>query len=364
MTVIRGIERAFRYGVVYPLFRTLLSNEVISLPIDLKHVRRLLVLRTDRLGDMVVTSSLIRRIKERAPDVELGLVVSHKGVAAARLLDGVDHVHVIGVSASETWHALQDARKLNYDVVLNLVFNRTTLGGLLANVIAPRGIKVGQGDTKYHFYFNAMVSLERGRAHMAETLESFGVKTFGPSFAGTSLPYGLHDIPSSVQFVERWLKRLPAPPVLVNLSASERPRAPRAEQMRDLIAGILGRTSAPVAVTAAPGDAEVRASVIRSLASPRVFSFPEEGTAQFSDLVALIRRSHILVTPDTSLVHVAGATGTPLLGLYSTAFSLAEWAPRNTVAEIVLNKDDRPLSEMPVEQMLEGFDRLVIRMPS
>lgn len=362
MKTIRRLELGFRYGMIYPLLRLILSNRDVPLPLDLGRVQRILLLRTDRLGDMVVSSALVRRLKERAPHVTLGMVVSHKGLQAARLVDGVDRLHVVGVSAVETVRAISDARRERYDVVLNLVFNRTTLGGLLANIIAPHGVKVGQGDKKYSFFFNAMVALERGRVHMAETLESYGIQTFGPGFAGSSLPYALRDDAEAARRVEAFLAGMPPRPILVNLSASEAQRSPLPEQMRDLISGILKKTETPVLVTAAPGQEHVRRWVEGSLAEPRVKAFPPEGRASFSDMVALVRRCRLLVTPDTSLVHVAGATNTPILGLYSTAFSLAEWSPKNTLAEVVVNENDRPIAEMPVERMLEGFDRLMKRL--
>lgn len=362
MTLVQRIESGFRHRILYPFLRRILSNRPVALPLDLQQVHRLLLLRTDRLGDMVVTSSLVRRLKERAPHLRLGMLVSHKGLEAARLVDGVDCLHVIGLSSMTTLRAIRDARRERYDVVLNLVFNRTTLGGLLANVIAPQGVKVGQGDTKYGFYFNAMVALERGRRHMAETLESFGIQTFGESFAGAALPYALRDDPVAIRRVEALLMQWTEPPIIVNISAGERPRAPRPEQMRDLIAGILKRTDALVLVTAAPGEEHARRWVVSSIGSPRVMGFPMEGRASFAEMVALVRRGRMLVTPDTSLVHVAGATNTPMLGLYSTAFSLTEWSPKNTLFEVVIGEGDRPLAEMPVAMMLEGFDRLMKRL--
>lgn len=362
MKAIRRLELGVRYGMVYPLLRAVLSNRNVPLPLDLRRVQRILLLRTDRLGDMIVTSALVRRLKERAPHAMLGMLVSHKGLQAAQLVEGIDRLYVIGVSAAGTLRAIRDARREHYDVVLNLVFNRTTLGGLLANVIAPRGVKVGQGDKKYGFFFNAMVALERGRVHMAETLESYGIQTFGPGFAGPSLPYALRDDAVAVRRVEAFLAAIPPRPILVNLSASEAHRSPLPEQMRDLIGGILERTEAQVLVTAAPGREDVRRWIESSLGDPRVKAFPQEGKASFSDMVALVRRCRLLVTPDTSLVHVAGATNTPILGLYSTAFSLAEWAPKNTVAEVVVNENDRPIAEMPVGRMLEGFERLMKRL--
>lgn len=362
MSFVGRIEQVFRHAVVYPTFRSLLRNEPVSLPIHLPSVRRLLLLRTDRLGDMVVTSSLIHRIRMLHPGIYLGLVVSHKNLAAARLVDGIDALHVIGGGLGETISSLHAARRQKYDVVLNLVFNRTTLGGLLSNVIAPRGIKVGQGAEKYRFYFNAMVSLERGKSHMAEILRSFGEQAFGHAFSTDDLPYALHDDPEAVLTVESYISALDERPTLVNLSAGEAHRSPTAEQMQPLIREVLSRVTGPVVVTAAPGQESVRTVVVAGVGDPRVTSVPASGRATFAEIVALVRRSKLLLTPDTSLVHVAGATATPTLAFFSTFQPLIEWAPRNTVAEVVVCEPGQTLSTLPVGKMLEGLDRLLARL--
>jgi ADP-heptose:LPS heptosyltransferase len=359
----RSLEGTLRHRVVYPALRMVLHNPPVDLPVDLGSVRRILLLRYDRLGDVVVTSSFIHRLRQLAPSLFIGMLTSTANQPAAALLDGVDMFHVIGGSLARTARALRVARAQRYDVVLNLVFNRTTSGGLMANLIAPRGIKVGQGAEKYRFYFNALLTLERGKMHMAEIINSIGVQVFGPNFGTTDLPYFLNDDPASVQLVERFLRPCRPGPIVFNASAGIPSRQPTYAQLRGLLSAVRNRAQTTIIVTSAPGQEGLRESLVRSQADADVIGFPSEGTATFAELVALIRSCRLLVTPDTSLVHVAGATSTPMLGIYATAFSLAEWAPRNTISEIVLGELDRPLAEMSVDSMIEGFARLMRRMP-
>ncbi len=362
-TLLRSLEHTFRHRVVYPTLRMALHNPSVALPIELGSVRRILLLRYDRLGDVVVTSSFVQRLRQLAPSLFIGMLTSTTNQPAAALLEGIDVFHVIGGSLAETGRAIRSARAHQYDVVLNLVFNRTTSGGVLANLIAPRGIKVGQGAEKYRFYFNALLTLERETRHMAEIISSIGEQVFGPGFDTTHRPYSLVDDPASVQRVELFLALCAPGPIIVNASAGSRSRQPTFAQLRGLISAVRMRTQKTIIVTSAPGQESLRESLVRSESDPGVIGFPLEGAATFADMVALIRRCRALITPDTSLVHVAGATLTPLLGIYTTAFSLAEWAPRNTISEIVLGENDRPLSEMPVASMMEGFERLMRRMP-
>jgi hypothetical protein len=81
------------------------------------------------------------------------------------------------------------ARKEKYDVVLNFIFNRTTSGALLANIIAPHGLKVGQGVDKYQFYYNRFLKLDRSTAHMVETLYDICAKVFSNDFSNARYPF-------------------------------------------------------------------------------------------------------------------------------------------------------------------------------
>ncbi len=362
MAILRELERSFRHLVVYPTLRRVLNNREVPLPLDLGSIRRLLLLRTDRLGDMVVTSSFIHRIRERAPSISLGMVVSHRNLAAARLVDGIDALYVIGGGLGETVRSIRQARSARYDVVLNLVFNQTTLGGIISNLVVPGGTKVGQGDEKYRFYFNAMLKLERGRSHMAEVLRSVGVQTFGPSFYTESLPYALHDEPASAERVDSLIARLGGPPVVINLSAGHPGRSLSSRQAVDLAQVVLSRLQAPVVLSAVPQDASNRQAVLAQIKDDRVLAFPDKGSASFADIVALVRRSRLVVTPDTSFVHIAGATGTPLLALFVDPFAFAEWHPRNTESEVVMGDPGTTVSSIPSARIVDALDRLIGRM--
>lgn len=356
------IERLFRHALVYPVLRLVFRNRPVPLPIDLSRVRRLLLLRTDRLGDMVVTSSLIRRIREVHPTITLGVVVSRRNIEAARLVEGIDALHVIGGRWSETLRSVRDARSRKYEVVLNLVFNRTTLGGVLCNVIAPQGVKVGQGAEKYRFYFNAMVALDRGTMHMMDVLRSFGRQAFGDTFGRVEAGSSLRDEPHAASRIEAFIGRRGAAPVLLNLSAGHPDRSLSAGQASEIVRGLLARGIDAIVISSAPGDDGIRKDLVRASADSRVAGYPETGDASFAELVALVRRSRMVITPDTSLVHIAGATRTPLIALYVDPFAHAEWHPRGTEAEVIMGDPTRPMSDILPIRVLEAFDRIAPRV--
>ncbi|MDQ1266439.1 MAG: hypothetical protein QG635_1591, partial [Bacteroidota bacterium] len=54
------------------------------------------------------------------------------------------------------------------------------------------------------------------------------------------------------------------------------------------------------------------------------------------EVISLVKRAYLLITPDTSLVHIAAAFNIPMLALYSGLDNFfAKFAPTNDICEIV-----------------------------
>ena len=70
--------------------------------------RRLLVMRLDNIGDVVMTGPVLRALKENLPEASITLMASPAGSKAASLLPWVDEVL--------TWRVLwQDLGRLSFD---------------------------------------------------------------------------------------------------------------------------------------------------------------------------------------------------------------------------------------------------------
>ena len=77
---------------------------------DWASVRNLLVMRLDNIGDVIMTSSALRSLKENLPQARITLMASPGGSLVAPLLPWADEVL--------TWRVLwQDLGRLEFDPV-------------------------------------------------------------------------------------------------------------------------------------------------------------------------------------------------------------------------------------------------------
>src|SRR6202165_520263 len=76
------------------------------------HVRRILAIRLDNLGDVLVTTPALHAIKQSLPDAQLTLLAGPIGAQVARLNPDLDDVIVYQAPWMDPWHKLpQDSQR-------------------------------------------------------------------------------------------------------------------------------------------------------------------------------------------------------------------------------------------------------------
>jgi len=81
---------------------------------------------------------------------------------------------------------------------------------------------------------------------------------------------------------------------------------------------------------------------------------------EFNDLFPLIRDAELLITPDTSLVHIASAFNTPLLALYSGLDDFYDkFAPINSNCICVrADKGDSGIQSIKIDAVITAFNKI------
>ncbi|HEY6953148.1 MAG TPA: glycosyltransferase family 9 protein [Bacteroidota bacterium] len=354
------LERLFRNAFVYPVLRRIFKNPKVVLPLEGKSLQSILILRYDKIGDMLVTLPIFRIVKTHFTGVRLSVVASEANAAMLRGEDSVDRVFVLyrnPLKLAREWYRIRQAHP---DVVLNFVFNRITSGGLIVNLLCPHSVKVGQGPEKYGFYFNALLSLPRKKFHMFEMLVMYVEAVFGITVdpGEKYLQYPMDA--SAVSGVEGYLGRhglrsksghvisSGRPYVVFNISAGQNDNRISSEQALSIGKHLSVELGVISVVIASPIDDPWKADIVSQIASERCLSFPDKGSSSLGEIIVLIEGALAVVTPHTSIVHIAAATSTPVCGLYSPLQVNEEWLPYNVTYRIIEAEQDQPVRTIPV----------------
>ncbi len=360
----RAIEVFWRHYIVYPVLRKIFNNKNISDFIDIRNVRKILFLRYDRIGDMIVTTPIFRYLKDNYPHLHIAVFASEKNY---EIVSGNPCIDALYILHKNVFHLLQQilkARKNKYDVIINLIFNRTTTGALLANIISRNGVKVGQGDEKYRFYFNKLLKIPRRDYQMTSIISSMLEQTFGIQVDVTGVPYEIFVYKEANVYAESFLKSYTKKInsryncLLVNLSAVDAARRISTKQAQWIIE-ILQQYSIPLVVICGPEDIEMKKLSKELIAKRLCIMYPhDKQRATLHEIAALIGLTRGVISPDTSIVHFACAMRTPLLAFYTRMQDWKEWQPLHTSSICVFSQDNQPVSAIPkteIEQSIHQF---------
>jgi ADP-heptose:LPS heptosyltransferase len=364
-SILKKIEIMLRHGLVYPLMRLCLRNPIKNEKIDLQSVRRLLILRNDRIGDMVVSTPIFRKLKEKNPSLTLAVFASPGNAEIIRNNPFVDEIFIKYSNIWKLWKELQRCKAMRFDVVVNFIFNRTTSQGLMVNYIAPQAYKVGQGLSKYQMYFNRLLTLNRTEKHMVEILATIIDEIFGTTIESEPLSPEMFIHESARAKVDAFLNRntlrrmgnagTSGSYAVINFSAGDIIRQLSVEQVIQIVNAINGwRRDLPVIINP-PGGHEKLRQILAGLDSKEVKAYPPLGSATLLEIASLIKGARYVVTSDTAIVHFASAVKIPVFLLFTpTVASLNhEWTPYGVINKCLYAIKGLGVDSIPSEEIVK-----------
>ena len=77
------------------------------------------------------------------------------------------------------------------------------------------------------------------------------------------------------------------------------------------------------------------------------------------EVASLIEGAIAVVTPDTSIIHFASATTTPVVGFYTKMQDVHEWLPHRVNNRIIISAENEPTSSIPIPDMIGVIDDFI-----
>lgn len=351
---LKTIERAFRTALLRSL--RLLAGRRTPRSLHLTSSAKILFIRQDRIGDVLISTPLFSAIKRRYPDWTLDVLLSRNNHF---VLANSPHIrrrwlYTKGIRGS--LRLMRQVRAEHYDAVVDLMDNPSATSTVIL-LLAGGRVNIGL-DKENAYACDVVVPLKSRKDtnivdRIAELLRPFGID---PGSAGLRVEYAVS--PEARASAETFLSSVPAPRIGVNISAGSDTRFWGVERYRELLAAIRSSASShSIVLLGKPSD---RGRLQQIAAGYDGVTTAPDGT--FDEFAAMISRMDILITPDTSAVHLAAAFSVPCVVLYVQSDpDLRIWEPYKTLCEPVITPVD-DLSTIPVSAVVRAFERLQTRM--
>jgi heptosyltransferase-3 len=291
-----------------------------------KPPRRILVVCIQRLGDVLLATALISALARQWPAAQIDVLVNANSAVTLQGNPDIGSV-IVQQERPSLWQVLAMIWRIfrRYDLAICTVSNdRPYLYTLMAaplraGVVAEGESGSGLKKRAMHFW----IPDRFGVVHMLEQYlrlaDQLGLRVpssevVPPRPADES---GLNKI-----LGENWRE---SPYAVVHLSAMFRYKAWTAAGWQHVVHALIAKG---LRVYLTGGKAEHERALTRAIAQ----QFPDaevsdlSGRFAFSELTPLIESARIFIGPDTSVTHLAAATGVPTVALFGPGHPVT-WAP-------------------------------------
>jgi len=265
---------------------------------------KVLIIRLSSIGDIILTTPVVRCIKQQL-GAEIHFLVKK---SFANVLAGnpyIDQIHYY-----ERWdeEAERRLREEQFDHIFDLHKN-------LRSKQIIYSLKLPSTDfdklNVRKWFMTALKINILPKKHIVdryfEALERFGLK-----YDGKGLDFFISD--ENITDADRFLnlKGIPdgASYVAMAIGAARKTKLPTI----DLYIQIINRLGLPVVLLGGPGDKQFGEEIANSMPASVIVNAAGELTLQES--VAVLKRALCLVTPDTGLMHAGAAMGTPMVVIW------------------------------------------------
>lgn len=351
---IPSIEAAVRSVFSWSLVRLFGGAQRMPVPDWRARPYRVLFIRDDGIGDLMVTMELLRAIAELSPAITLDLLASPGNATFARTLPFLNEVIVHKreslLKAWPTWRRLRHNR---YDVVVDgrvaiANVNKQTLC-LLLSTGAPW--RIGVAGRRNDRVYSVPIHLPK-IDHWVDAIVALG-QPFG--IQGDSRDWRAR-IPLSdaerASAERQWTAVGEGRPrVLINLYSASADRQWPLDRFGPVIRAV--RERLPHAIIVIPtmpgGDAAASALATAGQATALPLSLPE--------VTAVTATADLVVSPDTAITVIASAFHVPVLALMRK--HTERWVPYRNRGRVAFSDDPRSLLGLPPERVIGVLDEII-----
>jgi lipopolysaccharide heptosyltransferase II len=293
----------------------------------IRPVRRILLLRLERIGDLLMTLDAVALVRASWPDAHVDLAVGSWNAPLARLIPGINDVLTLDVpwlareGTGQRWPELmRRARALKpnrYDLVVN--FEPDIRSNVLAWLIgAPRrvGYWTGGGGpllTQAETFDPA--------AHVgvnAERLVRAAADAMGTPVPSARGGAARIQVPDAARARAHALAgNLRHPIVGVHVSGGRESKQWHLDRFADVARRLARDRGASIVLTGSDSDRAMVARVAAELSDIQPVN--AAGALDLVELAGLLATLDVFVTSDTGPMHLASAVGTPVVALFGPA---------------------------------------------
>jgi len=364
MSWLKSAEHRIK-AVVFILFRLFFRpGRTNPTPLDATRMTKMLFLRPEKIGDMVISLPVFDALRSRYPHLKVSVLASPRNYTLIKHDPRFDKIFLYRKWTLDDFRQLGAIRRERFDCVFDMIDDDSVTTLFYSQLAGSQAIRIGIGKRQHaRFYDFNHVHPDGVGDHIVDNtlrlLEPFGIN--GSTVSGFAPP---HVTLSAQRRISEFLEENESEGgflVGMNLSAGRPNRIwpdDRAVGLCRLLHAWKKELNIVLIVT--PTDRERGEKVVAQVGT-RVRLVPHG--LDLIDVSALIARLRLLISPDTSLLHIARSFQIPVVGLYSRASkNFHRWRPYRQPDGTVVGNDIDTIFDISVDQVFSQIQQVVSRI--
>lgn len=310
-----------------------------------KKLERVLLIRTDRIGDVVLTTPTATMLKSRYPELHISFLARPYTVPLLRQHRHIDQILTYDPQGQHHglrghWRLITQLRAQRFDAAI-LFYPRPALAAAIR--LAGISLRIGNGYRWYSFLLNQRFYEHRkhGEKHELTHNLTFLTPFLDPAREKVRFEFALQE--ELQRWRDQYIRDTGLTPGYIIIHPGNGGSAPNlsVRQYQDIAGYLLENSNRQILFTGSAEEQPLIESITAPLDSSRVRH--SAGRLNMSELMAVISGASLFIATSTGPLHIANAFGIPVLAFYCPAdpCSPRRWGPYDQL-DWVLTPDVTP----------------------
>ena len=325
--------------------------------IDLSSKRNILIVRLGKIGDIIIASSVFYQWKKLFPQNHITLVTLSKSKDVLKYNADVDKIYFIKRRVLLIFQIIK-LRLMNFDLLVDLNDDQSSTSLFIRRFIKAK-IKVGFKFSEKDITDISIIQPSKTETHIIERAKTL-IESLDRNFSQSELKPILYLGRKELDIVKEELQkhRNNKKIVTINISAGASIRYWPEKKWIELINRITGDSLEwMLLILCTKKDESKKESILKQVDPRRIIGTTHKS---FQHYAAYVKNSDILISPDTSAVHIASAFDVPVVAIYpNPEWNFISWQPLSTHFVSIRSKDDN-ISNVSVEEVYQAFIKLTV----
>lgn len=307
-------------------------------------IQKIIFLRHDgKIGDYIVSSFVFRELKKQNPNLHIGVVCSTKIQSLFEKNPYIDQLYPVKTKSIASYiKVATQIRQQYYDILIDLTTFLRNRDLLLIKLI---NAKINLGYQKQHYRLFDL-SVNDNTLHFSQiyqqALEMLGYHHISSIY---DIPLDMESEQKAQYFLAQYhLHSF----IAINFFGASSARTFNDEQIIQWLHYIQQYTSKSIVLLTYPAVTDKLKFIIQSFKN----IFILENTETIFDNIALIRNADLIISPDTSIIHIAAGLNKPMITFYNNDHqNFTHWHP-NSQNTVHLLRYSKNINELKPAQLL------------